>query len=126
MTHSPFRGLYTAIYRVPDLPAATAWYTGMFGVEPYFDEPFYVGFQIAGYELGLQPGEGGGAGAGSVVAYWGVADAEATVREMAAKGAVVHAETRDVGEGIKVATVLDPFGNHIGIIENPHFGVTHP
>jgi predicted enzyme related to lactoylglutathione lyase len=126
MTGSPFRGLYTAIYRVPDLAAATEWYARMFGVEPYFDEPFYVGFEIAGYELGLQPGEAGGAAAGSVVAYWGVADAEEAVREMAAKGAQVHEPPRDVGGGIRVAVVLDPFGNHVGILENPHFGVKHP
>ena len=125
MSDSPFRGLYTVIYRVPDLAAAKDWYVRMFGVQPYFDEPFYVGFEVAGYELGLQPGEGSGADAGAVVAYWGVGDAEATVREMAAKGAEVHSPVRDVGGGIRVATVLDPFGNHVGVIENPHFGARH-
>ena len=126
MTDSPFRGIYTTIYRVPDISAAREWYTRVFGVEPYFDEPFYVGFNIAGYELGLQPGEPSGADGGGVVAYWGVADAEGTVREMEAKGARVHTPPQDVGEGIKVATVLDPFGNHVGIIENPFFGKAHP
>ena len=126
MSDSPFRGIYTAIYRVPDIPAATAWYTRAFGVAPYFVEPFYVGFEIAGYELGLQPGEGSGDGGGAVVAYWGVADAEETVRGLLANGAVMHAEVQEVGGGIKVATVSDPYGNLIGVIENPHFGGGHP
>ena len=126
MADSPFRGLYTAIYRVPDLAAATEWYTRMFGVEPYFNEPYYVGFDIGGYELGLDPSEGEVADSGSVVAYWGVGDAEAVVSALIEKGARVHSPVRDVGGGIKVATILDPFGNHIGILENPHFGVKHP
>ena len=50
-----FLGLRTVIYRVRDLAAAKAWYANAFGVQPYFDEPFYVGFDIGGYELGLHP-----------------------------------------------------------------------
>ena len=126
MSESPFRGIYTVIHRVPDVPAASAWYARAFGVAPYFEEPFYVGFDIAGYELGLQPGEASGAAAGAVVAYWGVADVDRTVLDLVAQGAAVHAEVQDVGGGIRVATVLDPFGNPIGLIENPHFGAAHP
>ena len=65
-------GLRTAIYHVPDLPRAKAWYAKAFGVAPYFDEPFYVGFNIGGYELGLDPDTSTvGPGARGVVAYWG-------------------------------------------------------
>ena len=126
MSEPAFRGIYTVIHRVPDVANARRWYARAFGVEPYFDEPFYVGFDIAGYELGLQPGEASGMSAGAVVAYWGVANADHAVRDLVAHGAVVHAEVQDVGEGIRVATVLDPFGNPVGIIENPHFGAAHP
>ena len=52
---TPFLGLRTAIYWVADIEAAKAWYTKVLGIEPYFDEPFYVGFNVGGYELGLQP-----------------------------------------------------------------------
>ena len=124
MAEPKFRGLYTVIYRVPDIAAAKAWYARTFGVDPYFDEPFYVGFDIAGYELGLQPGEGSGT-SGGVVAYWGVVDAEQTVRRLRERGATIDSDVQDVGGGIKVATVRDPFGNPVGVIENPHFGATH-
>jgi len=71
-------GLRTVIYHVPDLQRAKAWYSTAFGVQPYFDEPFYVGFNIGGYELGLDPDTKGVApGAGGAVAYWGVPDVDA-------------------------------------------------
>ena len=116
-------GLRTAIYRVTDLARAKAWYSKAFGVAPYFDEPFYVGFNIGGYELGLDPGGEGKAGPGGSVAYWGVPDAAAALAHFKASGASVVAELQEVGEGIKVATVADPFGNLIGLIENPHFAL---
>lgn len=116
-----FLGLRTVIYHVPDIDAAKKWYTALLGFGPYFDEPFYVGFNVGGYDLGLQPcdaGENTGAG---VVAYWGVAEAEVALKYALEKGATSHEDLQDVGEGIKVATVKDPFGNVFGIIENPHF-----
>jgi predicted enzyme related to lactoylglutathione lyase len=117
-----FRGIYTVTYRVPDLAGAKAWYAQAFGVQPYFDEPFYVGFSIAGYELGLLPEEGEAkAGAGGSVAYWGVADAQRALARLLELGARSNEEVQDVGGGIKTATVLDPFGNIVGIIENPGF-----
>ncbi len=115
-------GLRTAIYHVPDLRQAKAWYAEAFGVQPYFDEPFYVGFNIGGFELGLDPDTTGAApGSGGVVAYWGVEDIEQGVRQFTDRGATVVAAIRAVGDGIKVATVADPFGNAIGLIENPNF-----
>jgi predicted enzyme related to lactoylglutathione lyase len=117
-----FQGLRTVIYRVPDLAAAKAWYTAAFGVAPYFDQPFYVGFEIGGYELGLHPyGDKPVTVGNSVVAYWGVADVDVALRHMRDHGAEPHEPATDVGEGIKVGSVVDPFGNVIGLIENPHF-----
>ena len=113
-------GLRTVIYGVTDLARAKTWYSSAFGVEPYFDEPYYVGFNIAGYELGLDP-NATSTGAGGCTAYWGVENADAAVAHMQSIGATVHSPVNEVGEGIKVASVLDPFGNHVGIIENPHF-----
>ena len=113
------KGLRTAIYPVPDLAAGKAWYTQVFGAEPYFDQPFYVGFSIGGFELGLLPdGEPGKTG---VQVYWGVDDIEADVARILALGASVHSAIEDVGEGIRTAELADPFGNVLGLIQNPHF-----
>jgi len=112
-------GLRTAIYPTPDLARGKAWYRAVLGIEPYFDEPFYVGFAVGGFELGLVPdGEPGAAG---VQVYWGVPDAVAALARLTELGAVVLEPVKDVGGGIKVAAVLDPFGNRFGVIENPHF-----
>jgi len=117
-----FLGLRTTIYLVDDIEAAKNWYSSVLGFAPYFDQPFYVGFNVGGYELGLQPGEGERSRkSAAVVAYWGVADAAAAFKHLLEQGAAVHEEVQDVGEGIKVATVMDPFGNVFGVIENPHF-----
>lgn len=115
-----FLGLRTAIYHTPDLAKAKEWYSKALGIVPYFDQPFYVGFNVGGYELGLNP-DSPGAGAGGTVVYWGVTDAESALQRLLSLGATKHADIQDVGEGIKVASVLDPFGNVFGIIQNPHF-----
>jgi predicted enzyme related to lactoylglutathione lyase len=116
-------GLRTVIYHVPDLQRAKAWYSTAFGVQPYFDEPFYVGFNVGEYELGLDRDTNGvAAGAGGAVAYWGVADLDTAVRHFTGVGASLKAPAQDVGGDIRVATVADPFGNLVGLIENPHFG----
>jgi predicted enzyme related to lactoylglutathione lyase len=117
-----FQGLRTVIYHVPDLAAAKAWYSRAFDTQPYFDEPFYVGFNVGGYELGLHPDLTNVTFGSNVVTYWGVPNIEAAMAHMQACGAAVRDEPMDVGEGIKVGSVTDPFGNVIGIIENPHFG----
>jgi predicted enzyme related to lactoylglutathione lyase len=117
-----FLGLRTAIYHVDDIDKGKAWYSEVLGIEPYFDQPFYVGFNVGGYELGLQPTESAtGEKADGAVAYWGVEDAAAAYQRIIELGATPHEALQDVGEGIKVATVKDPFGNVFGIIENPHF-----
>jgi len=83
-------------------------------VEPYFDEPFYVGFNVAGYELALDP-------SGDPATYWGVADADMALAELLDAGATKRGAVQDVGNSIRVATVLEPGGSIFGIIENPHF-----
>lgn len=115
-------GLRTVKYVVSDLPRAKAWYAEAFGVQPYFDEPFYVGFNIGGYELGLDPDlSSQQPGAGGSTAYWGVTDAAAALQRLVALGARVSEPLQEVGGGIRIGSVLDPFGNLVGIIENPHF-----
>jgi predicted enzyme related to lactoylglutathione lyase len=119
-----FLGLRTAGYRVNELERAKAWYSSILGFGPYFDEPFYVGFNVAGYELGLMPDESGSsAKSDNEVAYWGVENAQAAIEMLLGKGATRHEDVQDVGGGIKVGTVKDPFGNVFGVIENPHFKV---
>ncbi len=113
------QGLRTVIYHVGDLAKAKDWYTQVLEREPYFAQPFYVGYSVGGFELGLLPD--GAAGVGGTMAYWGVANADAAVQRLVSLGAVVREPVQDVGEGIRVATVTDPFGNAFGVIENPHF-----
>ena len=120
----PLLGLRTVIYKVPDLARAKAWYGETFGISPYFDEPFYVGFNVGGYELGLDPDtKMQGAGPGGAVGYWGVNNLAEMMKGLEKRGVTVQVAMHDVGEGIKVATIEDPFGNLIGLIENPHFKV---
>lgn len=117
-----FLGLRTATYHVDDIEKSKAWYTDVLGVGPYFDQPFYVGFNVAGYELGLQVGGSNTPDkADGAVAYWGVEDAAAAFTRIIKLGATVHEPVQDVGEGIRVATDKDPFGNVFGIIENQNF-----
>jgi catechol 2,3-dioxygenase-like lactoylglutathione lyase family enzyme len=116
-----FLGLRTAAYYVSDIAKARDWYASILGFPPYFDEPFYVGFNVAGYELGLQPSEATTGKAEGVVAYWGVNDAAAALEHLLEKGATPNEDVQDVGGNIKVATVRDPFGNIFGVIENPNF-----
>lgn len=112
-------GLRTVKYDVPDLAAGKAWYSQVVGHGPYFDEPFYVGFAVGGFELGLVPD--GTPGPGGSVAYWGVADAAAEADRLVGLGATLRTGVQDVGGGIKVVELNDPFGNIFGVIENPHF-----
>lgn len=112
-------GLRTAIYPAPDLAAAKAWYADLLGLAPYFDEPFYVGFSVGGFELGLLPGATPGIVGPQPL--WGVADIEAAVARVLALGATELEPVAEVGGGIKVAAVQDPFGNRLGLIQNPNF-----
>src|SRR5215475_813659 len=114
-------GLRTAIYHAPDLPKAKSWYSKILGIEPYFDQPFYVGFNVGGYELGLDPDPASSAGSGGVVVYWGASDADAALKRLVLLAATERTNVQDVGDEIRVASVLDPLGNIFGVIENPQF-----
>jgi predicted enzyme related to lactoylglutathione lyase len=118
-----FQGLRTVIYHVDDLQKAKEWYSSILGIEPYFDEPFYVGFSVGGYELGLDPDMEGVSKGNNAVAYWGVKDAVAEYQRVLELGAIKHSEPQEVGGGIIVAAVTDPFDNVFGIIENPNFKI---
>ncbi len=122
-----FSGMRTVIYGVADIQRAKTWYSGVLGFAPYFDQPYYVGFNVGGYELGLNPNAGPVTpGSVGVVAYWGVDDIDAAHAKLLQHGAREHHAIVDVGDGIKVASVLDPFGNVLGLIHNPHFVLTAP
>ena len=113
------QGLRSVIFPVSDLEQAKAWYRRLLDTDPYFDQPFYVGFAVGGFELGLIPD--GQPGAGGPTAYWGTADAGAELERILGLGATLDSPLAEVGESIWVATVRDPDGNVIGIIENPGF-----
>jgi predicted enzyme related to lactoylglutathione lyase len=115
------KGLRTVAYAVGDLAQGKAWYSQVLERSPYFDEPYYVGFEVGGFELGLIPD--GTPGEGGCTAFWGVPDIEAEVERLLDLGAELRDAAKDVGGGIKVATLADPFGNSFGLIENPHFSI---
>jgi len=115
-------GLRTCIYKVDDMEKAKKFYATAFGIEPYWDEPFYVGFNIGGYELGLlleekpvmEKAEG-------VVTYWGVNEIEKVYKHFLDSGATENEKPESVGGPLMVATVKDPWGNVVGLIYNPAF-----
>ena len=114
-------GLRTVVYHVGNLGEAKDWYIQMLGYPPYFDQPFYVGFNIGGYELGLDPDLSKITLGSSTTAYWGVPEIHAAYDRLLELGAKPHAAVQDVGDNILVASVTDPWGNIFGIIQNPHF-----
>ena len=118
MTGSSTKGIKTVLHPVSDLEAAKAVYTALLGVEPQHDAPYYVGFEAAGQHIGLVPG-GGQQGMTSPVAYWHVPDIEAKLAEVTAAGATVKEPAHDVGCGRLVATVTDPDGNVLGLLQDP-------
>ncbi|MEP7284703.1 MAG: VOC family protein [Chloroflexota bacterium] len=116
-----FQGLRTVIYNPGDMEKGKAWYSKMLGIDPYFDQPFYIGFNVGGYELGLDTNAPKAANDAGVIAYWGVKDIDEAYKWLVQLGATEYRSIQDVGDGIRVASVIDPFGNLIGLIENPHF-----
>ena len=119
-----FQGLRTVIYHVEDLTRAKEWYGSVLGMRPYFDEPFYVGFDVGGFEMGLQPEDPGVSRASTgVIAYWGVDDADAALERLLEAGASERGGVQEVGDGVRIASVFDPFENVLGVIENPHLSL---
>jgi predicted enzyme related to lactoylglutathione lyase len=122
MEKSKILGLRTTIYKVGDIEAAKKWYTKAFETKPYFDEPFYVGFNIGGYELGLLPeGTPTTEKTESVLSYWGVTNIEAVYNRLIELGATENEKPNNVGGELMVATVKDLWGNIVGLIYNPEF-----
>ena len=122
MEESQFLGLRTTIYKVGDISIAKKWYSKAFRIQPYFDEAFYVGFNIGGFELGLQPEKTTKESkTQNVVSYWGVNDINESYKRLIDLGATENEKPFNVGGEIMTATVKDPFGNVIGIIYNPDF-----
>ena len=117
MTGSTTSGVLTVLHPVSDLAAAKAVYTALLGVPPQTDEPYYVGYEAAGQHIGLVP-NGGPQGMTSPVAHWHVPDVEAKLAELTAAGATIKDPARDVGWGRLVATVTDPDGNVLGLIQD--------
>lgn len=111
-----FKKLRTIIYRVSNLEEAKQWYAKVTGIAPYFDEPFYVGFDINGCELGLDPNLTQSNSGEHSVAYW-VDNINEATENLIANGAKIVSTIQDVGGGASVSVLADPFGNHIGLIE---------
>lgn len=112
-----FKKLRTVVYHVTDLQKAKEWYVTITGITPYFDEPFYIGFDINGCELGLDPDMSNIVTGNNTVAYWAVDGIENCVATLVEQGAVILAAVTEVGGGVKVATVKDLWGNAVGLIE---------
>jgi predicted enzyme related to lactoylglutathione lyase len=108
--------LRTVIYHVADLQKAKEWYVELTGVQPYFDEPFYVGFDINGCELGLDPDMNQVIEGNHNLSYWSVNDIDAAVEKAVSIGGIIISPVNNVGGTIEVATVKDIFGNYIGFI----------
>jgi len=114
---SSTEGIKTVLHPVTDLPAAKKVYAALLGIEPQADAPYYVGFDTGGQHIGLVP-NGGPQGMTSPVAYWHVADIEAKLAEVTAAGATLKEAAHDVGGGRLVATVTDPDGNVLGLLQD--------
>jgi predicted enzyme related to lactoylglutathione lyase len=117
MTDSSTQGITVVLHPVSDLAAAKAVYTALLGMPPQHDADYYVGYEAGGQHIGLVPG-GGPQGMDSPVAYWKVDDIEAKLAELTAAGATVKEPAHDVGGGRLVASVTDPDGNVLGVLQD--------
>ena len=115
----PFlRALRSCIFQVNDLALAKAFYSQALGKEPYFDELYYVGFDVDGQELGLDPDVSKrGPGGGGSISYWRVADINATWQHLTTIGGTSVELPHAVGVDLQTSIVADPFGNYIGLIQ---------
>ncbi|MXM65923.1 glyoxalase [Streptomyces sp. HUCO-GS316] len=111
-------GLRTIIYPVKDLARAKALFGALLGVEPYADEPYYVGFKDAGQDVGLDP-NGHAKGMTGPVPYWHVTDLRSTLAALLEAGAEPLQDVLDVGGGKLIAFVRDADGNLIGLTQDP-------
>lgn len=122
-----FRGLTTVSFWAADLTTAKRWYTELLGIEPYFERPGYAEFRIGDYqhELGLidrryAPDPAAASPDGAIV-YWHVDDVRAMLAKLLSMGAKEHQPLTDRGNRFITASVVDPFGNILGVMNNPHY-----
>lgn len=115
---SDIRAIATVIFPTSNLEQSKSWWTKALGIGPYFDQPFYVGYDVNGYELGLNPGAAADSGP---VAYFRVENIAVSFARFVGQGCIVVSEVNDVGDGIKVADLRNPDGFVFGLIENPNF-----
>lgn len=111
------KGIKTIVYHVSNLEEAKLWYSEIFGIKPYFDESFYVGFNIGGFELGLDPSSEEYSGGNNSITYWNVEQIDAAFANFKSKNVIIHQKIHAVGDGIRLGSIRDPFGNVIGLIE---------
>ena len=114
-------GIKTLIFPVTDLTKAKTTFSQLLGVEPYADQPYYVGFKVDGQDAGLDP-NGHSRGMTGPVGYWHVDDINETLEALLAAGAETQEPTRDVGGGRLIATLRDADGNPIGLLQDPAGG----
>lgn len=121
------RGLATISFWADDLEAAKQWYADVLGIDPYFERPGYYEFRLGDYEheLGLIDSRfapvGSGTGTAGPRVYWHVDDVPAATERLLSMGAKEYEAPQDRGEGFITASVIDPFGNVLGIMYNPHY-----
>jgi len=121
------RGMATVTYFAADWAAARDWYTRVTGVEPYFLREGYAEWRLGDHqaELGLVDARfrapQAATGPAGCVLYWHVDDVDTTLARLLELGAALHEPTQDRGRGFVTATVIDPFGNLLGIMRNPHY-----
>jgi len=111
-------GLKTIIYPVKDLARAKALFSALLEVEPYADEPYYVGFKDAGQDVGLDP-NGHAKGMTGPVPYWTVSDIRGRLAALVEAGAELLQDVQDVGGGKLIAFVKDADGNLVGLTQDP-------
>ncbi|WP_104196300.1 VOC family protein [Cryobacterium sp. M15] len=120
------RGFATVSYFAADLEAARKWYSELLGIDPYFQMPGYVEFRVGDYqhELGIidasyaPPVPDGSAGE---IIHWHVDDLPGSFEKLLSMGATEYQPPTDRSEGFVTGSVVDPFGNILGIMCNPHY-----
>jgi predicted enzyme related to lactoylglutathione lyase len=121
------RGFATVSYWADDIEAAKRWYTDLLGIAPYFERPGYCEFRVGDYqdELGLidrrYAPAGSATGPAGAVMYWHVDDVKAALTRLLSMGATEYQPYTERGHGFITASVVDPFGNVLGIMYNPHY-----
>lgn len=126
------RGLTTITYYAADVPAAVQWYRDLLGADPYFRRPeegppAYVEFRVGDHqhELGILDRRfappSAPTGTGGVISYWAVDDVQAAHRRLLELGANEHDPPTERGPGFVTASVVDPFGNLLGVMYNAHY-----